>query len=67
MLSFHVGEASFLKGVSIYLKNHLYANSTTSDLWRGISQATGADVDGIMHNWVTEVRFSSFSHLTLYA
>ena len=42
MLANYVGEEKFLKGVSIYLKQKLYGNSVTNDLWRGISVATGA-------------------------
>ncbi|KAJ7359624.1 leucyl aminopeptidase [Mycena albidolilacea] len=41
MLSRFVGEDKFLKGVSLYLKDKLYGNSTTTDLWRGVEQATG--------------------------
>jgi len=41
MLSVYVGEEKFLKGVSIYLKKHLYANSVAADLWMGIQEATG--------------------------
>lgn len=41
MLANYVGEDKFLKGVSIYLKKKLYANSVTKDLWEGISEATG--------------------------
>ena len=41
MLSVYVGEDKFLKGVSIYLKKHLYANSVTQDLWEGIQEASG--------------------------
>lgn len=41
MLSNYVGEDRFLKGVSIYLKKKLYANSVTTDLWQGISESTG--------------------------
>lgn len=41
MLSDYVGEERFLKGVSIYLKKHLYGNSVTKDLWEGIGEATG--------------------------
>ncbi|KAF9077341.1 leucyl aminopeptidase [Rhodocollybia butyracea] len=40
MLANHVGVEAFLKGVSIYLKAHLYGNSITSDLWDGIEEAT---------------------------
>jgi len=41
MVSNYVGEEKFLKGVSIYLKKHLYANSVSKDLWEGIGEATG--------------------------
>ncbi len=41
MLSHFVGEEIFLKGVSIYLKKHLYSNSVTKDLWEGIQEASG--------------------------
>jgi len=41
MLSDYVGEDLFLKGVSLYLKKKLYANSVTKDLWEGITAATG--------------------------
>jgi len=55
MLSNFVGEDSFLKGVSIYLKTKLYGNSVTTDLWNGISTATGINVPKIMDSWVTKV------------
>ena len=41
MLANYVGEGLFLKGVSLYLKDHLYANTVTDDLWKGIGKATG--------------------------
>lgn len=41
MLCHYVGEEIFLKGVSIYLKKRLYANSVTQDLWDGIAEASG--------------------------
>ena len=41
MLSAYVGEETFLRGVSIYLKKHLYANSVSKDLWDGIGEAAG--------------------------
>jgi aminopeptidase 2 len=70
MLSDYVGEEKFLKGVSLYLKNHLFANTVTNDLWKGISEATGTfesfrtnrilkpagvDVVRLMDNWITKV------------
>jgi aminopeptidase 2 len=42
MLANHVGVDPFLKGVSLYLKAHLYGNSVTNDLWKGIEEATGS-------------------------
>lgn len=37
MLASVVGEETFLKGVSIYLKKRLFGNSVTKDLWDGAS------------------------------
>jgi aminopeptidase 2 len=54
MLSSFVGQERFLKGVSIYLKKHLYGNTVTKDLWEGISEATGVDVPRIMDNWISK-------------
>jgi len=55
MLANYVGEDVFLKGVSIYLKKHLYGNSVTNDLWSGIAEASGIDVPKMMNNWVLKV------------
>jgi len=55
MLANYVGEDVFLKGVSIYLKKHLYGNSVTNDLWSGIAEASGVDVPKMMNNWVMKV------------
>jgi hypothetical protein len=41
MLSKYAGEERFLRGVSLYLKKRLFGNSVTTDLWEGISEATG--------------------------
>lgn len=41
MLSVYTGEEKFLKGVSLYLKAHLYGNTVAEDLWNGIQQTTG--------------------------
>lgn len=57
MLSDYVGEDLFLKGVSLYLKKHLYANSVTKDLWEGIATATGIDINRLMDNWISKMGF----------
>ncbi|KAF7328714.1 Aminopeptidase 1 [Mycena venus] len=56
-LSEYIGEERFLKGVSGYLKKHLYANSVTRDLWDGISAASGEDIVRLMDNWITKIGF----------
>ena len=55
MLAEYVGEEKFLKGVSIYLKAHLYSNTVTEDLWKGIQSATNLDIPRVMDNWVKKV------------
>lgn len=57
MLSNYVGEERFLKGVSLYLKEKLYANSVTHDLWAGISKSTGLDITELMENWITKIGY----------
>jgi len=57
MLANSIGEKAFLKGVSIYLKKHLYSNSRTADLWAGIAEASGLDVAKVMANWTLKVGF----------
>ncbi|KAH9169597.1 leucyl aminopeptidase [Lactarius sanguifluus] len=57
MLSKFVGEEKFLKGVSLYLKKHLYSNTVSRNLWEGIGEATGLDVPRIMDNWVSKIGF----------
>ncbi|CUA73079.1 hypothetical protein RSOLAG22IIIB_05144 [Rhizoctonia solani] len=57
MLSEYVGQETFLKGVSIYLKDHLYGNTDPEDLWNGISQAAGVDVGKMISNWLVKIGF----------
>ncbi|KAJ7741960.1 leucyl aminopeptidase [Mycena maculata] len=57
MLSCFVGQDKFLKGVSLYLKERLYGNSTTADLWRGVEEATGIKVSEIMGEWISKPGF----------
>jgi aminopeptidase 2 len=42
--------------VSIYLKNYLFANSVSRDLWEDIAEATGKDIPKIMDTWVSKAR-----------
>ncbi len=57
MLSNHLGEETFLHGVSDYLKGHEYGNATTNDLWAALSKASGQDVNYFMNNWVRTIGY----------
>ncbi|KAH9857712.1 leucyl aminopeptidase [Lenzites betulinus] len=57
MLASYVGEERFLKGVSIYLKKHMYKNSVTKNLWEGIQAATDLDIPKMMDNWVKKMGY----------
>ncbi|KAK7693088.1 hypothetical protein QCA50_002653 [Cerrena zonata] len=57
MLSHFIGEDKFLKGVSEYLKKHLYGSTTTEDLWNGIGSVTGMDITSMMDAWVKKKGF----------
>ncbi|GJJ10234.1 hypothetical protein Clacol_004460 [Clathrus columnatus] len=53
----YTGEEKFLRGVSIYLKNHLYGNTVADDLWAGIQKATGLDIPTLMSNWTLKIGY----------
>lgn len=57
MLASYVGEEIFLKGVAIYLSKHIYANSVTKDLWKGIGEASGRDIPKMLDNWIMKIGF----------
>lgn len=57
MLAAHIGQETFLKGVSNYLKSHAYGNATTDDLWSAISEASGQDVNALMDPWIRKIGF----------
>ncbi|KAF7887067.1 uncharacterized protein EAF02_003714 [Botrytis sinoallii] len=57
MLATHLGQKTFLKGVSDYLKAHAYGNATTQDLWSALSEASGLDVKAIIDPWITKIGY----------
>ena len=57
MLSNHLGQEKFLKGVSNYLKKHAYGNARTNDLWSALSSASGTDVASFMDPWIRKIGF----------
>lgn len=50
MLATHLGQETFLKGVSNYLKDHSYGNATTNDLWSALSEVSGQDINALMES-----------------
>ena len=57
MLSNHLGQDIFLKGVGNYLKTHAYGNARTNDLWAALSAASGQDVQAFMDPWIRKIGF----------
>jgi aminopeptidase N len=57
MLAAHLGQQTFLRGVSNYLKAHTYSNATTNDLWAALSEASGQDIGALMEPWIRKIGF----------
>jgi aminopeptidase 2 len=57
MLYDYIGEAQFFKGVSLYLKKHLFGSTVTQDLWEGMTSATGLDITHLMENWIKKIGY----------
>lgn len=57
MISRWLGEDTFIKGVSNYLKKHKWGNTQTSDLWEALSEASGKDVVTVMDIWTKNIGF----------
>lgn len=57
MISRWLGEETFIKGVSNYLKKHKWGNTQTSDLWRSLSEVSGKDVVKVMDIWTKKIGF----------
>ena len=57
MLSNHLGQQVFLKGVSDYLKAHAYGNARTIDLWNALSEASNSNVAEFMDPWIRKIGF----------
>ncbi|KAL9111585.1 MAG: hypothetical protein Q9227_004073 [Pyrenula ochraceoflavens] len=61
MLSDFLGQDVFLSGVSMYLKKHAYANTTTDDLWAALSAVSGHDVKKFMDPWIRKIGFPALT------
>ncbi|KAJ2847311.1 hypothetical protein IWW36_003916, partial [Coemansia brasiliensis] len=61
MLSSYIGLDNFLQGVRAYLQKHKYANASTQDLWRALSDASGVNVTEFMAIWTRTVGYPVLS------
>ncbi len=52
MLEQYLGEETFRRGISRYLKKHAYANTETDDLWEALEAESGEPVGEIMSGWI---------------
>ncbi|OAR01021.1 hypothetical protein LLEC1_01345, partial [Akanthomyces lecanii] len=61
MISVHLGEEVFLKGIRDYLQNFAYKNTTTNDLWNCLSAASGKPVTEVVAPWTRELGYPVLS------
>ncbi|KAK7054156.1 aminopeptidase [Favolaschia claudopus] len=52
-----LGEEQFLKGVSVYLKEHQSGNSVAEDLWDALGRTSGTDVLTLMKDWICKTGY----------
>ena len=57
MLEQFIGEETFRKGISAYLKRFAYQNASTRDLWAVLGQASGQDIRSIMEAWTRNMGY----------
>jgi puromycin-sensitive aminopeptidase len=52
MLEMFLGQSAFRDGIRLYLRQHAYANTETTDLWDALEEASGQPVRAIMDSWI---------------
>ena len=57
MLENFLGEEAFRDGIRRYIQAHKYSNSTTADLWKALSEASGKPVSDIAAGWTEQSGF----------
>ncbi|MGH7934495.1 MAG: M1 family metallopeptidase [Candidatus Binataceae bacterium] len=57
MLEQYLGAGEFRKGISLYLRQHEYANAETGDLWDALEAATREPVRKLMDSWIFQQGF----------
>ncbi len=57
MLESFLGEEAFREGIRDYIARHKFSNTTTTDLWNALGQASGKPVAEIAANWTQQPGF----------
>ncbi|MET3105379.1 aminopeptidase N [Oxalobacteraceae bacterium GrIS 1.18] len=57
MLEAYLGPDVFRDGIRKYMKTHAYSNTTSADLWKALSEASGKNVNDIIGTWTTQAGF----------
>ncbi|HVF32513.1 MAG TPA: M1 family metallopeptidase [Acidimicrobiales bacterium] len=52
MLEQYLGAESFREGIRLYMREHAYGNTETTDLWDAIEEASGEPVRSTMDSWI---------------
>lgn len=61
MLSHHLSQDVFLRGVARYLNTHQFGNATSADLWNAIGEVSGRPVAVMMEEWISRIGFPVLS------
>ncbi len=61
MLEQYLGAEEFRKGISLYLREHEYANAETSDLWDALEKSSHQPVRKMMDTWIFQPGFPIIS------
>lgn len=54
MLQGYLGEDSFREGLRAYMAAHKYGNTSASDLWAALDEASSKDVSQFMSQWIEQ-------------
>lgn len=57
MLREYIGDDAFRQALTTYFKIHPYANTSADDLWKCMADASGKDIVGFMHAWLSQPGF----------
>jgi puromycin-sensitive aminopeptidase len=54
MIERYLGDEVFRKGLNLYLRRHQFSNTSTTDLWDALEEASGQPVRAAMGTWVNQ-------------